>query len=149
MTKKEEKWERIFNLICHSSRPKSPSCSSILFSFKSTGLEGEKKVRKTNTFPGENEIWIVIHTTEHTYQLVEVWNDDYLCSHQRAFTHLHFEFDTDEQCQGEYACIRLLHGQSSSFSWLIGWLTTEICFLPLKRFSAMWLPVRKGFFFFF
>lgn len=67
----------------------------------------------------------MIHVTEHTYQLVAVCNDDCLCSHQRAFMHLNFEFDTDGQdkekyvgmrCKGEYVCMRLLHGQSSLFS---------------------------------
>lgn len=66
---------------------------SFLFSSKNIGLEG-KKVWKRNTSPGEKEIWIVIHATEHTYLLVEVCNADCLCSHQRAFMHLHFEFDT-------------------------------------------------------
>lgn len=58
----------------------------------------------------------MIHVTEHTCQLVEVCNDDCLCSHQRAFMHLRFEFDTDGQCKGEYVCMRLLRGQSSQFS---------------------------------
>lgn len=144
----KRKWERGFlnwflipvGLNPHAIHP------SFLFSFNNVGLEGKKLDWKQNASPGEKEIWIVIHTTEHTYQLVEVCNDDCLCSHQRAFMHLHFEFDTDAK-GNMYVWDCSMANLHYFLDWLIGWLTTVIYLLPLKRFSAVWLSVRGGLFF--
>lgn len=141
MSKKEE-------VYCCSSKPESPCCICVFLNFFwNHWVQIREKIWKENIPPGEEEIWTVSHVTEHTYQPVK------LCDNDCAVTEEHFctcilNLTLIGKARGNmYVWDCFMANLHYFLDWLIGWLTTEICLLPLKRFSAIRLSVGRRLFF--